>query len=92
MSIDIHPIALVVADIMILGGFLVWIAKPLRAGIGSILAMKDDVAEIKAQVLPNHGTSIRDAVDRLEDGQRDIKDTQNEHTKRMDEHIQAHFR
>lgn len=100
---DLHPIAIVIGDIVVILGGVALMLRPFRKRIAKLVANReaqaDDIAAIKAEVLPNHGSSLRDAVDRLEGGQARLEEGQ-AHMKeeiakqsdRMDDHIAAHFR
>lgn len=51
----------------------------------------DQLDEIKKELHPNHGTSLRDAVNRIEQTQVEIKADAKEIRARIDDHIQWHL-
>lgn len=89
---DIHPLAVLAADVVVIVGAVALIARPLRGSFRRVMSIADDVADIKKQVLPNGGSSIRDAVDRMEERQLEIAGQVDRANARLDTHLQAHLR
>lgn len=52
---------------------------------------KTDISDIKKQLHPNGGSSLRDAVNRLEDTQGEIKDDLRDLREKIDDHITWHL-
>lgn len=89
---DLHPVALIAADAAVVIGFLALITRPFRKRLDGLATVLSDIREVKAEVLPNHGSSLRDAVDRIERDMSHVKEEQSKQSERMDDHIAAHFR
>lgn len=51
----------------------------------------DQLDEIKKELHPNHGTSLRDAVNRIEKSQEELKQDAKEIRSKVDDHIQWHL-
>jgi hypothetical protein len=67
--------------------------------LDQVEGLSEDVTAIKKQVLPNGGSSIRDAVDRMEERQveiagdvTEVRDDIKAANDRLDRHIEAHLR
>lgn len=52
---------------------------------------KDDLSDIKKELHPNGGSSLRDAVNRLESTQSEIKDDIRQVRDKIDDHIEWHL-
>jgi hypothetical protein len=83
-------------DVLIFGG---QIAIAVTAIIGlltiiyrfSFKNIKDDIGDIRSQLHPNSGTSMRDAVNRLESGQKEITSELKNLRQKIDDHITWHL-
>lgn len=53
--------------------------------------MRQDITDIKKELHPNGGTSMRDAINRLEDTQTEIKTDLKDVREKIDGHIQWHL-
>lgn len=53
--------------------------------------MRQDITDIKKELHPNGGTSMRDAINRLEDTQTEIKLDIKDVREKIDDHIQWHL-
>lgn len=53
--------------------------------------MRSDIQDIKKELHPNGGSSMRDAINRLEDTQSEIKLDLREVREKVDDHIQWHL-
>lgn len=60
-----------------------WFGEPERPGVPGRPGVMVRLATIEDQLHPNHGTSLRDAVDRLERSQMRVEDT-------LAAHLQEH--
>jgi F0F1-type ATP synthase membrane subunit b/b' len=92
---------LAIAGALMLLGKLVW--GRLSKRLDSIEAKMDkhldevderidkQVAEIKIELKPNGGSSLRDAVNRIEKDQRELKSDIRELREKIDDHIQWHL-
>ncbi|MFC7582414.1 hypothetical protein ACFQYP_00390 [Nonomuraea antimicrobica] len=56
-----------------------WKGEPARAGVEARPGIPERIALIENELRANHGTSLRDAVDRLEGGLRRVEDGLTEH-------------
>ncbi|MEW1838558.1 hypothetical protein AB0392_11440 [Nonomuraea angiospora] len=56
-----------------------WKGEPARAGVEARPGIPARIAVIESELHPNHGTSLRDAVDRLETSVRRVEDGLAEH-------------
>lgn len=52
---------------------------------------KNDITDIKKELHPNGGSSLRDAVNRLEKTQSEIKDDLHDLREKIDDHISWHL-
>ena len=53
--------------------------------------IRQDITDIKKELHPNGGSSMRDAINRLEDTQTEIKIDLKEVREKIDDHIQWHL-
>lgn len=83
-------------DIIILGG---QISAAIIAIAGAIAILhriffkklNDKLESIQKELRPNHGTSLRDAVNRIEQAQVEIKADAKEIRAKVDDHIEWHL-
>ncbi len=82
--------------------FFLWlgaIAAAFIAVSGSMMVLKKwllgdlraDIEDVRSQLHRNSGSSLRDAVDRIEDRQSSIAAEVRRLTERLDDHIQFHL-
>lgn len=60
-----------------------WYGTPARPGRDAIPGVPERLSKIEAELRPNHGSSFRDVVNRMED--RQVRDEQ-----RLTDHLAAH--
>jgi ElaB/YqjD/DUF883 family membrane-anchored ribosome-binding protein len=53
--------------------------------------LRSDIDDVRSQLRRNGGTSLRDAVDRIEERQTDIASEVRRATERLDDHITYHL-
>ena len=83
-------------DLLIFGGQM---AIAITAIIGLLALIyrfllkdiKEDICDIKRELHPNGGTSIKDATNRLEIGQKEITEELRNLRKKIDDHITWHL-
>lgn len=78
-------IADAIAALATIGG-LGGIASVLTA-LAALRHHRDTTRDIEAQMRPNHGTSLRDAIDRIEHGLDDLRDSHQDLTRRLGHEI-----
>lgn len=75
----------VAAAIIAIAGALVILNKYLFG------KFRNDLSDIKKELHPNGGSSLRDAVNRLEKSQDEIKEELRDLREKIDDHIQWHL-
>jgi len=76
-----HAIADAIAALAAIGG-LGGIASVLTS-LTALRRHRDTATDIEAQMRPNHGTSMRDAIDRIEHGLDDLRDSHQDLSRRL---------
>lgn len=65
-----------------------WVMRPLKAWLRE--QIKAPVDQVHAEMSPNHGSSMRDAVNRIELRQRELSGRQDELGERVRDHLINH--
>lgn len=83
--------AIVTAITAIVGGLMMlhrWLLASIRQDITDV---RDAIQDVRKEVHPNHGSSLRDAVNTIRDRQGELIDDMREHRSRMENHLQWHL-
>lgn len=65
-----------------------WVMRPLKTWLRE--QIKAPVDDVHAEMTPNHGSSLRDAVNRIETRVNRIEARQDEHAQRFRDHLIKH--
>lgn len=82
---------LVAALVTVAGGLMLlhrWLLASIDRDIKDVRVAIND---IRKEVHPNHGTSLRDAVNVIRDRQGEMIEDTKQHRSRMEDHIQWHL-